>query len=243
MFWARKNLSPWPIAWNAMTGIKRRTIATSAMIRTSKLTRRSALALVASSALSRAQSRPFSFGFSLYGMKTVPYPEAIDYVAKLGYECTELCLRPGWNTEPKLLTKADRSEIRNRLGDVGLMLPAVMENLFLGRPGGGQVNLERLRAAAEVCYECSPGGPALIETTVGGRPGSWEQLKEPMATELHVWAKLADELKVTIALKAHSKNAMDLPERLLWLVDQVKSPRVRVVYDYSHFLANKLEMA
>ena len=72
--------------------------------------------------------------------------------------------------------------------------------------------------------------------------GTWDQVKGAMAEELAVWAKTMEELKITLAIKAHSKLAMNLPERLLWLEDQVRSPRIRVVYDYSHFLANKLDM-
>ena len=207
------------------------------------MTRRGVLALAAGGMLARAQNRPFQFGFSLYGMKTLPYREGLAHVARIGYKSTELCLRPGWNTEPKLLTKADRAEIRKRIGDLGLGLPSVMENMGLARAGGNvQANLERLRAAAEICYETSPGPPALIETTVGGRVGTWDDIKSAMADELGAWAKTAEQLKVTLAIKAHSKTAMNLPERIVWLADQVKSPWIKMVYDYSHFVANSLDM-
>jgi sugar phosphate isomerase/epimerase len=207
------------------------------------MTRRSFAGLIAGGAIARAQSRRLLFGFSLYGMKTLPWREGLAQVARIGYQCTELCLRAGWNTEPKLLTKSDRSEIRKRIGDLGLTLSSVMENLGLARPGGSrEANLDRLRAAAEVCYECSPGGPALIETTVGGRPDSWDEMKSAMADELAVWAKKVEELKVTLAIKAHSKTAMSRPERILWLADQVTSPRLKLVYDYSHFAAFGLDM-
>src|SRR5438876_12116359 len=105
------------------------------MAMTKAITRRSALASIAGATLARAQSHAFAFGFSLYGMKTVPYPEALAHVAKTGYKSTELCLRPVWNTEAKLLTKADRAGIRKQIGDLGQSLPSVLENLFLGRPG------------------------------------------------------------------------------------------------------------
>src|SRR5262245_8597806 len=190
------------------------------------MTRRSVVALAAASPFLRAQTPPFRLGFSLYGMRSLPWREGLGHVARIGYKSTELCLRPGWNTEPKLLTKTDRVEIRKRIGDLGLALPSVMENLFLGRPGGLEANLARLRAAAEICNECSPGPPALIETTVGGRPAAWEESKNAMAEELAGWAKALESLKITLAIKAHSKLAMSVPERLLWMIDQVRSPWV-----------------
>jgi sugar phosphate isomerase/epimerase len=207
------------------------------------MTRRSALALAAGTTLLRAQKPVhLQFGFSLYGMKTVPYRQALDHVAKTGYKLTELCLRPGWNTEPKLLTKADRAEIRKRIGDLGLTLSSAMEDMQLGRPDGLKVNLERLKAAAEVCHECSPGAPALLETTVGGRVGTWDDIKAAMADEIGNYGKTLEQLNLMLAIKAHSKNAMNLPDRLLWLADQAKSPQVKVVYDFSHFHANGLDM-
>jgi len=175
-------------------------------------------------------------------MKTIPFREGLGHVARIGYKATELCLRAGWDTEPKLLTKADRTAIRKRIADLGLSLPSVMENIPLARQDSLPANLERLRTAAEICYEASPGQPALIETTLGGRPANWEQMKTAMADELGAWAKTLEQLKITLAIKAHSKNAMSLPERALWLVDQVKSPWVKLVYDYSHYAANGLDM-
>jgi sugar phosphate isomerase/epimerase len=198
--------------------------------------------MLAGACLARSQPPRLPFGFSLYGMKSLPWREGLSHVARIGYRCTELSLRAGWDTEPKLLAKADRAEIRKRVGDLGLELSSVMENLGLGRPGNREANLERLRAAAEVCHECSPGRPALIETTVGGRPDAWEDIKKAMAEELAGWLKVAEERETTLAIKAHSKTAMNRPERLLWLASQVQNPSLKFVYDYSHFAAFGLDM-
>ena len=197
---------------------------------------------MAGGALARAQSAPYELGFSLYGMRTLPWRDGLAHVARIGYKTTELCLRPGWNTEAKLLTKADHVEIRKRVGDLGLELPSVMENLGLGRPNGLQPNLERLKAASEICYACSPGKPALIETTVGGRPNTWDDVKNAMAEELAAWAKTLEGLKTTLTIKAHSKTALNSPDKLLWLEAQAKSPWVKCVYDYSHFAAFGLDL-
>ena len=206
-------------------------------------TRRSAVAALAGACVAASQPGQLPFGFSLYGMKTLPWREGLAHVARIGYQCTELSLRAGWNTEPKLLTGSDRAEIRRRIGDLGLELSSVMENLGLARAGANrESNLERLRAAAEVCHECSPGRPALIETTVGGRPDAWEETKNAMADELGAWIRKVEELKITLAIKAHSKTAMSHPERQLWLAGQVRSDRLKFVYDFSHFAAFGLDM-
>jgi inosose dehydratase len=63
-----------------------------------------------------------------------------------------------------------------------------------------------------------------------------------MADELATWGRRAEELKITVAIKAHSKTAMCRPERVLWLADQVTSPRVKLVYDFSHYAAFGLDM-
>src|SRR6266567_3819260 len=110
------------------------------------MTRRAFAGMIAGAAITHAQSRPLLFGFSLYGMKTLPWRQGLAHVARIGYKSTELCLRAGWDTEPKLLTKADRSEIRKRIGDLGLTLSSVMENMNLGRPDGLKGNIERLKA-------------------------------------------------------------------------------------------------
>jgi len=56
------------------------------------VTRRSVLAMAAGGALVRAQSRPLTFGFSLYGMRALSWREGLSHVARVGYKATELCM-------------------------------------------------------------------------------------------------------------------------------------------------------
>jgi sugar phosphate isomerase/epimerase len=206
------------------------------------LTRRSALAVAAAVSLG-AKASPSRFGFSLYGMKSIPVRRALDLCAQIGYKAVELALMPGWDTEPKLLSKADRSELRRKLKDVGLTLPALMDNLkLLGPEAEQRANLERLKAAAAIAHEVSPGPPAVIETILGGRPGEWEEKKQAMSEELHVWAETLAPLKTVVAIKPHVSGAMNLPDRALWMVNQVASPWVKLVYDYSHYELHSLDL-
>src|SRR5438067_13115484 len=78
-----------------------------------------------------AQTRKPLLGFSLYGMKQIPVRDAINHIARIGYKALELTLMPTWNTEPKLLSRVDRAEIRKQVGELGLALASVQESVQL----------------------------------------------------------------------------------------------------------------
>ena len=63
------------------------------------------------------------------------------------------------------------------------------------------------------------------------------------ADRLGDWARLAEKHKTIIAVKPHRFNAMNLPAHALWLLDQVKSPWIKLAYDYSHFQHRDLTIA
>lgn len=196
-------------------------------------------------AQTEAQSQPIRkplFGFKQYGMKRIPVRQAIAHIARIGYKALELTLMPTWDTDPKLLTKRDRIDIRNQIGDLGLELSAVMESLRLGPDADKEMYLERLKTAAELAHELSPGAPAMIETAVGGRSAAWEDTKAEMADQLGVWASTLEPLRTVLAIKGHVGNALDKPERVLWMFDRVMSPWVRIGYDYSHYKIHGLDM-
>ena len=200
-----------------------------------------------------AQSHKPLLGFSLYGMKQIPVREALVQIAEIGYRAVELTLMPTWNTEPNLLSRSDRAEIRKLMGDLGLVFASVQESVQLASPNtmanlgftmnyGKKDNLERLREAAAVAHEVSPGAPAVIESPLGGRAADWEEIKHDMVGELGVWAKSLEPLKTVLAIKGFVGTAVDRPEKVLWLLDQVKSPWIRCGYDYSHYKLLGLDM-
>jgi len=93
-----------------------------------------------------------------------------------------------------------------------------------------------------LAHELSPGAPAVIETTLGGRPQEWEATRRQMADELGVWARTLEPLKTQLAIEAHLGNAMDRPEKALWMLDQVKSPSIGNLLDFSHYQVLKLDL-
>ena len=100
--------------------------------------------------LTAAQPRSIGFGFSLYGMKSLPLNEALTTCAANGYSGVELAAMPDWPCDPLKLNSADRRNLRGKLTDLALDLPAVMENLpILATGKAAQDNLDRLKRAAE----------------------------------------------------------------------------------------------
>jgi len=205
------------------------------------LSRRELIALLASQGLAAKWRLPL--GFTLYGMLTMPLEDGLRACARIGYDAVELALMPGWPTEPKLLSSAARRQLRGRLGELGLNLAALMENLsVLTDDAGHAANLDRLRRACELAHDLSPDNPPVIETILGGKPGEWDAIRMRVAERVAEWGRVMTEHGVVLAVKPHVGNAMRTPEAVLWLLEQVKNPLVRAAYDYSHYQAQNMEM-
>jgi inosose dehydratase len=202
-----------------------------------------ALAALASSASAAAPVRRVGLGFSLYGMKTLPVEQAIRVCAETGFHDLEFALNPGYPTEPKLLSPAQRKEIRTQLGSLGLRLTSLMDNLHLTADEPTHAtNLERIKSAAQLAHDLAPAAPPLLETVMGGKPAEWDKVKAQMATRLADWAKAAAAAKITLCIKPHVGGAAHLPEHALWLLDQVKHPSVKLAYDFSHYQLRGLDL-
>jgi sugar phosphate isomerase/epimerase len=184
-----------------------------------------------------------SLGFSLYGMKTLSLSEALKTCAEIGYANVEFALNPGYPTEPKVFTAAARSAAAQQLSALKLELPCLMVNLSLTADDKAHAQaLQSIQDAAQLARDLNPARPAIIETVLGGKPATWEQQKSGMAERLKSWAETAEKAQTTITIKAHVGSAVNSPQRLLWLLEQVKSPAIQVAYDYSHFELQGIDM-
>ena len=183
------------------------------------------------------------FGFSLYGMRSLKVAEALKVCADIGYSGVELACLKDWPCDAAALTKADRASIRSQLDDLALDLPGLMENLGLVVPEAQhQSNLERLKAVCELAQNLAPDHPPVIETVLGGKPTEWDSLRDKMVVALRDWERVASSHKTVVAVKAHISGALHTPQDAKWLVQQIDSPWIRLVYDYSHFQRQKLNL-
>lgn len=178
-----------------------------------------------------------SFAFSLYGMRTLPLARALRICADIGYSGVELACMAGWPSDPASLSTTDRADLRAQLSDLSLELPCLMENLRLAVPAQEhRSNLERLQNLTQLAQDLTyEGQPPIIETVLGGKPNEWEKTRDSMAASLADWERIAARAKVTLAIKAHVSGAAHRPEHILWLLQQVNSPWIKAVYDFSHF--------
>lgn len=195
-----------------------------------------AVALATLPLLSHAVSAGINLGFSLYGMKTLPVDEALRVCADTGYRNVELVLNQGYPTEPKLLSAHARTKLRNQLALSKLDVSGLMLNMSLTADDKAHsANLESIRTAAQLAYDLVPENPPVIETVLGGKPLEWGNVKDFMAARLLSWAEVARAGNIILAIKAHVGNAVNSPDRLLWLLQNVSNPAIKVAYDYSHF--------
>ncbi len=189
-----------------------------------------------------AKERP-RLGFSLYGMRALSIPRALELCASIGFRCVELPAMADWPGAPERLSDESTSILRGRLDDLQLRLSAIMENLTLvANEQVHQANLGRIGRACELSRKLSPNGPAIVETVMGGAPKQWESTRNAMVESLGQWAEAAKNDGGTVAIKAHVSGAAHLPEHIRWLLDQVNQPNLKAVFDYSHFQLRGVDM-
>lgn len=215
------------------------------MPQTSKWSRRSFLqqvgltaGLLPTLALAQPAAKPTSvnFGFTLYGMRSLPVAEALRVCSEIGYDSVELVCMSDWPSAPESLTSAVRGDLKKQLADAKLVVASLMENVSpLADESIHRGNVDRLKRACELARDLAPQSPPVVETVLGGKPAEWDQVREKMATRLGDWAKVAEAAKVVIALKPHVAGALHTPDGAAWLMEQLKSPWLRLAYDYSHF--------
>jgi sugar phosphate isomerase/epimerase len=177
-------------------------------------------------------------GYTTWSMQSVPAEDAIPALAAIGFDSVELTVVPGWRDELDSLTPARRRGIKALLAEHRLALPALAahRSLVATDPAEHAENWRRLTGAIDLAAEWATAeGPPAIDTTAGGKAGQWDQLKGLIVERTGKLCEYAAARGVTIAIEPHVMNALDTPARVLWLLDQVGKPNLKLTFDISHF--------
>jgi sugar phosphate isomerase/epimerase len=172
--------------------------------------------------------------FSAWAMRDLPIERQCEIVASLGYQGIELVSAPGAAVDPAGLDAAAKRHVRDTIERAGLGLTAIAGHGNLIEPDAAKraANEAHVRASIDLAAEL--GAPAMV--CMGyGRPESYEVDREQIAEAFRPVAEHAGTRGVTFALEPHVGQAIDLPEKCVWLIEAVGSPHLRLNFDNSHF--------
>ena len=177
--------------------------------------------------------------FSAWAMRELPLDQQIALVQRTGY--VGICLVSDGRLGPLdavRITPAERRDLRARLDAAGLTLTAIAghANLLEPDPDLLQQNLDRIRAGLDLAADLvGPDGPPPLVTMGQGKPETYETDRVRLAERFAELAQYAATTGGVVALEPHVGQAMDQPEKIVWLMQAVDSPRFRLNLDNSHF--------
>lgn len=201
------------------------------------LTRRHFLASAAFAA--PAKGPLISLGLGNYGLRALKTPDAIRLIAGIGYDSIEFAMMSGYPTEAAKVSSSERREVRALVRDLGLAVPSLLEQIFIiGDEAAHKAALERIKRDAQFGHDVKPGDqPPFVQTHLGGKSEDWERMKNMVVDRLHDWAEAGRSTNTVICIKGHNLNLMDTAERSQWVMRQMKTPWLKLLYDYSHYEA------
>jgi len=205
--------------------------------------KQAAAGLVAALPLAGKGQNTIGLGLGNYGFKSYRTVDAIKFIASVGYDSVELTMMPGWPTEPVKVSPEDRKKIKAALAEYGQALPSLLETIPV--LGDHKENLERIRRGIQFGHDVNAGVGGVspvLQTHIGGASKDWEAKKSLVADRLKDWAEVGRSMKMPVSIKGHNLNLNDTSEKTAWLMKQVNSPWLRVIYDYSHYQAGGEDM-
>jgi sugar phosphate isomerase/epimerase len=178
--------------------------------------------------------------FSAWAMRELPVEQQIDLVRRTGYLGICLVSDPRFPQLDALHTPAaERRRIRGLLDAAGLELTAIAghANLLEADPAVLEGNMARIRAGLDLAAELATPGqaPPPLVSMGYGTPDDYPTKRQMLADRFGALAQHAARTGGTLALEPHVGQMMDLPEKVVWLMQAVGSPHFRLNFDNSHF--------
>jgi sugar phosphate isomerase/epimerase len=182
--------------------------------------------------------------YSTYAMQSVDSFEAVDGVKRIGYEGLEINCGDDWLTAPARFGSDDRKRLSEAYQAAGFPPPVVMNLIHLcGHTEDVKDKTDRLEATCQFARDmCWLDQPSVVTTTLGKQASGWDESKASIVEHLPVYANIAADHNVVLAIEAHVGQEMDTPEKARWLVDAMDHPNLRLNFDFSHFLLLDIDL-
>lgn len=177
-------------------------------------------------------------------MPAVGFAKFARFAKELGFAGVEITVLPAWSTRIEDIDAATIKDWRKLLADLDLEVPAIASHsplLSIDRRTL-EGSYDRLNRAIELSLGLAPENPPAINTTIGGDTGEWEGQKQLALDRLGPVLESARAAGVDIALEPHVGSALHTPEQTAWVLDQLGRQNLGVNFDYSHFLAQDIDL-
>jgi sugar phosphate isomerase/epimerase len=177
--------------------------------------------------------------FSAWAMRELPLDRQIDIVRRAGYVGICLVSDPHLGQLDALrIETRQRRQLRENLDAAGLALTAIAGHANLLEPEDAlrRQQMDRVRAGLDLAVDLAgPDGPPPLVTMGQGTPETYPGDRELLAERFSELARHAETTGGVLALEPHVGQAMDQPEKIVWLMQAVASPHFRLNLDNSHF--------
>lgn len=176
-------------------------------------------------------------GYSTWGMPNLSIDAAVERIASLGFDGIEISVLPRWTTFIDNLDAAERKRIRKLLDEKGLTLSAIYGcSSLLVNDDDYDDMARRLRAAVDLAAEWAQDGHVpVVNVLSGGRTADWESQRDTLVERTVPFAEYAQARGVILAMEPHVDGLVDMPDKMLAILEAVNSPSLRVNFDISHF--------
>ena len=175
--------------------------------------------------------------YGTYAMPNLPLEEAFPTLAEMGYDGVEILIGPKHvGAMPDQMDAGRRKELRDLLRASNLDVPALflLDSIYKPSPADHQANLEHMRVCAQLARDLGLTEPPVLAMGFGGRSADWENIRERMVELLDDHAQVAEQEDFILAGEAHCGAAVDRSERIVWLLDTLNHPRIRLHFDIVH---------
>lgn len=177
-------------------------------------------------------------GFSTWGMPAQPIDPVVAHLAKVGFDAIEICVLPHFSTALDKLDAAERRRIPQLLRDHNLKLSSVSSYVSMMEqdPTRFAENFAYVQRTIDLAAEWfQDGRQPVVVSGFGGHPGELATLQDQLVERINTLGDYAHARGVVVGFEHHVGNAVETPDQVVAIMQQVTSPGARINFDISHF--------